>query len=311
MEFNHYSVLKDECIKGLNIKPDGLYIDATLGGGGHSYEIAKRLGPNGKLICFDLDTDAIAYAKTKLAEFSNVLFIHDNFHNFAHHLEELNISKVDGILIDLGVSSFQLDCAERGFSYRFDAPLDMRMNQKQLLTAKSIVNEYSIAELTKIFFEYGEEKFSKQIANKINSYRATKPIETTLELVNVIESALPKKVVFGEGHSAKRIFQALRIETNGELKNLESVLVSMIDHLNLGGRLCAISFHSLEDKAVKNAMKTCMPDCSCPHSLPVCICGAKHSIKLVSKKPILPTTNELNENSRSKSAKLRICEKIV
>ena len=311
MEFKHYSVLKNECIDGLNIKPNGIYIDATLGGGGHSYEIAKRLESNGKLICFDLDTDAINHAKTVLAEFSNVIFIHDNFHNFANHLLELGISKVDGILIDLGVSSFQLDCAERGFSYRFDAPLDMRMNQEQSLSAKTIVNEYSITELTKIFFEYGEEKFSKQIANKIVSYREIKQIETTLELVDVIESALPKKIVYGEGHSAKRIFQALRIETNGELRNLENVLVSMINHLSFGGRLCAISFHSLEDKAVKNAMKICMPDCSCPHSLPICVCGAKHSIKLVSKKPILPTTNELNENSRSKSAKLRICEKIV
>ena len=311
MEFNHYSVLKQECIDGLNINPNGIYIDATLGGAGHSLEIAKRLDKSGKLICFDLDTDAIEYAKTVLKGFENVIFIHDNFHNFAEHLEKLNIPKVDGILIDLGVSSFQLDTAERGFSYRFDAPLDMRMNQEQYLTAKIIVNEYSLSDLTKIFYEYGEEKYAKQIATKIVDYRNNKSIETTLELVDIIESALPKKVVYGQGHSAKKVFQALRIETNGELKNLQDVLISMINHLSINGRLCAISFHSLEDKAVKNAMKHCMPDCSCPHNLPVCVCGAKHSIKLISKKPILPTTKELNENSRSKSAKLRICEKIV
>lgn len=311
MEFKHYSVMKNECIDGLNIKPDGVYLDATLGGAGHSLEIAKRLSNKGKLLCFDLDLDAIAFAKEKMHDFQDkVLFIHDNFHNFKTYLTQYSLKGLDGILIDLGVSSFQLDTAERGFSYRFDAPLDMRMNQEQELTAQKIVNEYDKDKLSKIFFEYGEEKFSKQIANAIANYRQTKPIQTTLELVDIIESVLPAKVKFKQGHSAKKVFQALRIETNGELEQLEDVLVSMIDCLNVGGRLCAISFHSLEDRAIKNAMKRKMPDCQCPHNLPICVCGAKHEIKLISKKPILPSEQELKENSRSKSAKLRICEKI-
>lgn len=310
MEFNHYSVLKSECIDGLNIKPNGIYIDATLGGAGHSYEIAKRLNKDGKLICFDLDLDAISYAKTKLFEFDNIEFIHDNFHNFAEHLKELNITNVDGILIDLGVSSYQLDCDERGFSYLKDAPLDMRMNVEQSLTAKVVVNEYSLKQLTKIFEYYGEEKFSYIIAKKIVEYREKKEIESTLELVKIIESAIPKKVVYSKGHSAKKIFQAIRIEVNGELENLENVLISMMQHLNIGGRFCAISFHSLEDKAVKNAMKAMMPNCICPKNAPICVCGAKPQIKLINKKPILPSPKELAENSRSKSAKLRICEKI-
>ena len=308
LEFNHKSVMLEECIQGLNINPDGIYVDGTMGGAGHSKEIAKKISEKGLLIGIDRDQEAICVAKERLKDFPNVKYVHDNHDNIKNILENLNISGVDGILLDLGVSSYQLDERNRGFSYMGEAELDMRMDRTQSLTAKTVVNKYSEEELAKIIFEYGEEKFSRPIARKIVEKRKEKEIETTQELVDIIEEILPRRK--GEGHPAKRTFQAIRIEVNNEIKPLYQTVIDSIDSLNPGGRLCVITFHSLEDRAVKNAMNDCIGKCICPPGLPYCVCGAKAIGKVISRKPILPSEKELEENSRSKSAKLRIFEKI-
>lgn len=308
MEFNHKSVMLYECIEGLNIKPNGIYVDGTMGGAGHSKEIAKKISENGLLVGIDRDEEAICVAKERLQEFQNVKFIHDNHDNIKNILQELQIEAVDGILLDLGVSSYQLDERNRGFSYMSEATLDMRMDQTQKLTAKEVVNNYSEEELAKIIFEYGEEKFSRAIARKIVQYREEKKLETTEELVKIIESVVPRKK--GEGHPAKRTFQAIRIEVNNEIKPLYNTIIDSIDCLKSGGRLCVLTFHSLEDRAVKTAFNDSIGKCTCPPGLPYCVCGAKSKGKVITKKPMLPTAEEMEENSRSKSAKLRIFEKI-
>ena len=304
MEFNHKSVMLEECIEGLSIKPNGIYVDGTMGGAGHSKEIAKRISKEGLLIGIDRDEEAICVAKERLKEFNNIKFVHDNHDNIKNILEKLDITGVDGILLDLGVSSYQLDQRNRGFSYMKDATLDMRMDKTQELTAKKVINEYSEENLSKIIFEYGEERFSRAIARKIIDYRKNKEIETTDELVKIIEEIVPRRNK--EGHPAKRTFQAIRIEVNNEIKPLYQTIIDSIDVLNSGGRLCVITFHSLEDRAVKNAFNDSIGKCTCPPDLPYCVCGAKSKGKIITKKPLLPKEAELQENSRSKSAKLRI-----
>ena len=308
MEFKHISVLLNECIEGLNIKKDGIYLDGTMGGAGHSKEIVKRLSKEGLLIGVDRDMEAICVAKERLAEFPNVEFVHDNHDNIKEILENLDIDKIDGILLDLGVSSYQLDERNRGFSYMGDAELDMRMDKSQSLTAKEVVNTYSEEDLANIIYEYGEERFSRVIARKICEVRKEKEISTTAELVSIIESVIPRKKQ--DGHPAKRTFQAIRIEVNDEIKPLYNTVLNSIDELKPGGRLCIITFHSLEDRAVKNAMNDAAGKCICPPGLPYCRCGMVSKGKVITRKPILPTEEEMNENSRSKSAKLRIFEKI-
>lgn len=308
--FEHYSVMLNECIENLAIKLNGVYVDCTAGGGGHSFEIAKRLASEGRLIAIDKDIDAISECKRRLKEFQNCTLVHNDFHNYKQILEELNIQKVDGILIDLGVSSFQIDTAERGFSYRFDAPLDMRMDTEQRISAYDVVNNYTQEDLTRIFYEYGDEKFAKPIAKKIVEYRQTKPIETTLELVSVVESVLPAKVRFKQGHSCKKVFQAIRIEVNNEINGLQEVVTDMCKSLNVGGRMCVLTFHSLEDRIIKETFKELNTDCVCPKGLPVCVCNHKRICNLVNKKPIIATERELEENSRSQSAKLRVVERV-
>ena len=309
MEFKHKSVLLQECIDNLKINPDGIYVDGTLGGAGHSSEIVKRLSSKGLLIGIDRDEDALKAASEKLKEYSNVKYVHGNHDEIKELLEGLGIEKVDGILLDLGVSSYQLDERNRGFSYMSEeSELDMRMDQTQNLTAKKIVNEYSEEELVKIIFEYGEEKFARNISKKICEYRKNKEISTTGELVRIIENALPgfaKK----EGHPAKRTFQAIRIEVNNEIKPLYNTVQDSIDVLNEKGRLCIITIHSLEDRAVKNAYQDAKGKCICPGDLPYCVCGAKSKGEIITRKPILPTEEEQKENSRSRSAKLRVFEK--
>lgn len=307
MEFKHISVLLNECIEGLNIKEDGIYLDGTMGGAGHSKEIVKRLSKEGLLIGVDRDMEAICVAKERLADFPNVEFVHDNHDNIKEILENLNIDGVDGILLDLGVSSYQLDERNRGFSYMGDAELDMRMDKSQSLTAKEVVNTYSEEDLANIIYEYGEERFSRVIARKICEVRKEKEISTTAELVSIIESVIPRKKQ--DGHPAKRTFQAIRIEVNDEIKPLYNTVLHSIDCLKPGGRLCIITFHSLEDRAVKNAMNDAAGKCICPPGLPYCSCGMVSKGKVITKKPILPTEEELSVNSRSKSAKLRIFEK--
>lgn len=307
--FEHKSVMLNEVIDNLNIQPNGVYVDCTAGGGGHSLKILQNL-TGGKLIAIDKDIDAINECKNKFADYKNVILIHDDFHNIKSILEELNIDKIDGIIVDLGVSSFQIDTADRGFSYRFDAPLDMRMNQEQVLTAYDVVNNYSEDDLANIMFKYGEEKFSRQIARKIVEYRQTKNIETTLELVNVVESVLPAKIKFEKGHSCKRVFQAIRIEVNGEIEGLKQTIIDMVEVLKSKGRLCVLTFHSLEDRIVKDTFKELATDCICPKELPVCICNHHRSIDIVNKKPIIASSDELNSNSRSASAKLRVAQKV-
>lgn len=310
MEFKHKSVLLDETIEQLNIKPDGIYVDGTLGGGGHSYEIAKRLSDKGRLIGIDQDEAAIKAAGERLAPFSDrVTIVRSNYCEIKRVLEELQIEKVDGILLDLGVSSYQLDTAERGFSYMEDAPLDMRMDQRQILTAKEIVNDYTEMELFHIIRDYGEDKFAKNIAKHIVMARQKKPIETTHELTEIIKAAIPMKVRATGGHPAKRTFQAIRIELNRELEVLRESLDDMIELLNENGRYCIITFHSLEDRIVKQSFKKNEDPCVCPREFPVCVCGKESKGKVVTRKPILPSEEELEENSRSKSAKLRVFER--
>lgn len=311
MEFKHYSVLLGETIEQLNIKPDGIYVDGTLGGAGHAGEVAKRLSEKGRLIGIDQDADAIEAAGRRLAEYGNrITVIRSNYANMKEELQNIGITGVDGIVLDLGVSSFQLDTPERGFTYREpDAPLDMRMDDRVSRTAKDIVNEYSETELYRIIRDYGEDKFAKNIAKHIAAERAKKPIETAGELTQIIRASIPRKVQATGGHPAKRTFQAIRIELNRELEVLKDSLDDMIDLLNPGGRLCIITFHSLEDRIVKVNFKRNENPCTCPSDFPVCVCGKVSKGKVITRKPILPSERELEENSRSKSAKLRVFEK--
>ena len=312
MEFNHYSVLLNETIENLDIKPDGIYVDGTLGGGGHAYQVASRLSEKGRLIGIDQDADAIAAAGERLKEFGDkITIIRSNYANMKEELHRIGVEKVDGIVLDLGVSSFQLDTPERGFTYRDEnAPLDMRMDDRQSLTAKDIVNGYSEMDLYRIIRDYGEDKFAKNIAKHIVQERAKKPIETTGELTEIIRASIPMKVQVTGGHPAKRTFQAIRIELNKELEVLQNNLDDMIDLLNPGGRICIITFHSLEDRIVKTNFKRNENPCTCPSDFPVCVCGKKSKGKVVTRKPILPSEEELEVNSRSKSAKLRVFERV-
>ena len=311
MEFKHYSVLLNETIENLNIKPDGIYVDGTLGGGGHAYQVASRLGEKGRLIGIDQDKDAIKAAGERLAEFGDkVTIIRSNYSNMKEELHRIGIEKVDGIVLDLGVSSFQLDTPERGFTCRDpDAPLDMRMDDRQSQTARDIVNGYSEMELYRIIRDFGEDKFAKNIAKHIVAARAKKLIETAGELTEIIRAAIPMKVQVTGGHPAKRTFQAIRIELNKELEVLQNNLDDMIDLLNPGGRICIITFHSLEDRIVKTIFKKNENPCTCPSDFPVCVCGKKSKGSVVGRKPILPSQEELEVNSRSKSAKLRVFER--
>ncbi|MBO4310723.1 MAG: 16S rRNA (cytosine(1402)-N(4))-methyltransferase RsmH [Lachnospiraceae bacterium] len=311
MEFKHKSVLLDETVDGLNVKENGIYVDCTLGGGGHSLEVLKRLKGTGTLIGIDQDEEALSAAKERLKEFENVIYVHSNFENIKEILKNQGIEGVDGIMADLGVSSYQFDNPERGFSYRFDAPLDMRMNKENEISAYEIVNGYSEDELFKIIRDYGEEKFAKNIAKHICARRKESPIKTTFELNEIIKAAIPAKMREKGGHPSKRTYQAIRIECNRELEVLENTLDDMIECLNNEGRLCVITFHSLEDRTVKNNFRTNENSCICPPSFPVCTCGRKPKGKIITKKPITASEGELEENTRSQSAKLRIFEKTV
>ena len=308
-EFHHVSVLLDECIEGLNIKPDGIYVDGTLGGAGHSSEIVKRL-TTGRLIGIDRDPVALKAAGERLAPYADrVTLVHSNFCEIAQVLETLNIAGVDGILLDLGVSSPQLDDGSRGFSYMADAPLDMRMNSEDTLSAYDVVNFWSFEELKRILFDYGEERYAPKIATAICKKREEKTIETTLELVDVIRSAMPAQALREKQHPAKRSFQAIRIAVNDELGSVEKVMKDAIPCLNPGGRLAVITFHSLEDRIVKTAMASAAKGCTCPPSFPVCVCGKKPQVQVITRKPIVSTDAELERNPRARSAKLRVCEK--
>jgi len=310
IEFNHVSVLLNECIENLNIKPDGIYVDGTMGGAGHSLEIVKKLSEKGMLIGIDRDEEALAVAKERLKKFNNVKYVHDNHDNIDEIIKNLNIKGVDGILLDLGVSSYQIDEKTRGFTYMDDGPLDMRMDKSQKLTAEYIVNNYKEQDLARIIFEYGEEKFSRKIARNICEYRKNKKIETTGELVKIIEKSIPGKFREKNSHPAKRTFQAIRIEVNNEIEPLYNTIKNSITALNSKGRLCVITFHSLEDRMVKKAYVDAEGKCTCPKDLPYCVCGNVSLGKIITKKPILPTEKEMQENSRSRSAKLRVFEKI-
>ncbi len=310
MEFQHKSILLTECMDGLSIKPDGIYVDGTLGGGGHSFHILERLGERGRLIGIDQDEDAIKAATKRLEAYENkVTIVRDNYEHFQTILSTLSIPKVDGILLDLGVSSYQFDEADRGFSYRFDAPLDMRMDRRQDFTAKDLLNSYSEAELYRIIRDYGEDKFAKNIAKHIVREREKKPIETTFELSEIISHAIPMKMRVQGGHPAKKTFQAVRIALNRELEVLEESIEEMIKALKPKGRLCIITFHSLEDRIVKKAFRTAEDPCICPKDFPICSCGRKSLGTVISRKAICPTALEMEENPRSKSAKLRIFER--
>jgi len=306
MQFNHISVLADEVIENLNIKEDGIYVDLTLGKGGHSKKILQRLSSKGRLIGLDQDQDALNAAKENLKDFSNVSFIKSNFENIDKVLKDLGISKIDGALMDIGVSSYQIDNKDRGFSYMNDGPLDMRMDRENELTAAKVLNEYPTDQLVRIFSSYGEERYSKTIARKIVERRAEKPFESTFDLRDLIQ----KTSRSNEPHPEKRVFQALRIEVNRELEVLEKTLEKVIDHLDTDGRLCVISFHSLEDRIVKNTFNELAKDCICPPELPVCVCNHKAKIKIITKKPIVAKKEELDKNYRAKSAKLRVCQRI-
>ena len=313
MEFNHYSVLLEETIEYLNVRPGGIYVDGTLGGGGHAYEVCKRLKGEGKFYGIDQDKDAICAAGERLEEYGDmVTIIRSNYSNMRHVLKEQGVEKVDGIVLDLGVSSFQLDTPERGFTYRSaDAPLDMRMDDRQTLTAKDIVNEYSEMELFRIIRDYGEDKFAKNIAKHIVAARSKEPILTTGQLNEIIRGAIPMKMQVTGGHPSKRTYQAIRIELNHELDVLKDTLDEMIELLNDGGRICIITFHSLEDRIVKNIFKKNENPCTCPSHFPICVCGNASKGHVVTRKPILPSEEELEVNSRSKSAKLRVFERVI
>ncbi len=309
-EFHHISVLLEECLDALAIKPDGIYLDGTLGGAGHSSQIAKRL-TTGRLIGIDRDPVALKAAGQRLEPYKeNVTLVHSNFCEMAQVVKDLGLPGVDGILLDLGVSSPQLDDGERGFSYMADAPLDMRMNSEDALSAHAVVNTWSQDELKRILFDYGEERFAPRIAAAICRRREEKPIETTLELVDIIRSAMPAQALREKQHPAKRSFQAIRIAVNDELGSVEQAMEAAIPLLNPGGRLAVITFHSLEDRIVKNAMADAAKGCTCPPNFPVCVCGKKPQVKLISRKPIIAGEQELEDNPRSRSAKLRVCEKL-
>ncbi|MCI9136595.1 MAG: 16S rRNA (cytosine(1402)-N(4))-methyltransferase RsmH [Lachnospiraceae bacterium] len=311
MEFKHKSVLLKETVEYLNVKPDGVYVDGTLGGGGHAYEVCKRLSSKGKFIGIDQDEDAIKAANRRLLEFEdNIQIVRSNYYQMREIVMEYGIRQVDGIVLDLGVSSYQLDAPDRGFTYRVeDAPLDMRMDSRQKFTAKDLVNTYSEMDLYRVIRDYGEEKFAKNIAKHIAAARAKKEIETTGELTEIIKAAIPAKIRMNGGHPAKRTFQAIRIELNRELEVLQDSLDNMIDLLGPGGRICIITFHSLEDRIVKNIFKKSENPCTCPGDFPVCVCGRKPLGKAVTRKPVLPSEEEIAYNSRAKSAKLRVFEK--
>ena len=309
MEFSHISVLLEETVGGLNVKPDGIYVDGTLGGAGHSFHIASKLSSQGRLIGFDQDEDAIKASSERLKDFNNVTIVRSNYRNMKEELNNLGITKVDGIMLDLGVSSYQLDTKERGFSYKEEAPLDMRMDNRNEVTARDIVNNYSQGKLFRVIRDYGEDKFAANIAKHIVMAREDKPIETTTELAEIIKAAIPMKFRKQGGHPAKQTFQAIRIELNAELQVLKDSLMEMIDMLNPEGRICIITFHSLEDRIVKNIFKEAEDPCTCPKNFPKCVCGKMSKGRIITRKPILPTEEELENNSRSKSAKLRIFEK--
>ncbi len=310
MKFVHLPVMLNECIEGLDIKPEGTYVDGTVGGAGHSEEIVKRL-TSGRLIAVDKDEDALIAASERLSAYKDkVSFVHDDFKNLVNDMRHMNIDKVDGILLDLGVSSYQLDNAERGFSYMHDAPLDMRMDRGQYLTAFNIVNEYGMNEICNILYEYGEERLAKRIAENIVRERQKRTISTTLELAKIVEDSYPSATRWKYGHPAKRTFQAIRIAVNGELTMLEEAIIELARQLKPGGRMAVITFHSLEDRIVKTAFKKLSTDCICPPDYPVCTCGHHREAELVTKKPIEPSPEELQENSRAKSAKLRIIRKV-
>lgn len=309
MEFKHVSVLLNELIENLKIKENGIYVDCTLGGGGDSFEILKHLSKDGKIVGIDQDIKAIECSKKRLKDFNNVIYVHDNFYNIDDILKKIDIDEVDGIIMDLGVSSYQIDNPQRGFSYMKDSPLDMRMNTDQDFTAFDVVNNYSEDELVKIFKEYGEERFSKRIAHLIVSERSKKSIISTLELADIIKRAIPMKFQ-NNGHPAKKVFQAIRIEVNKELDVIENAIENGVSHLKSGGRIEVITFHSLEDRIVKNKFKKLQNPCTCPSDFPVCVCGKKPVVNVITSKPIEPTEKEKELNSRSKSAKLRIAEKI-
>ena len=311
INFSHRSVLLDECIESLQIKPDGIYVDGTAGGGGHSLEIVKRLTDGGRLIAIDRDDAAIKAASERLADYlDRVTFVRNNFSSAAEVCRELGIEKIDGILLDLGVSSYQLDTAERGFTHNTDAPLDMRMDRRGELDAYTVVNTYTYEELRRVIWEYGEDRFAPKIASAIVRRREQKPIESTGELVDIIKSAIPPAAREGGHHPAKRTFQAIRIEVNGELDAIEPAIRGAKDIMNEGGRIVIITFHSLEDRIVKQTYADMASGCTCPRSFPVCVCGKKPEVRVITKKPILPSEREVEENPRSRSAKLRVAEKL-
>lgn len=311
IKFSHVSVLLRECIEALNIKPDGIYVDCTTGGGGHSLEIVKRLTAGGRLIAIDRDEDALRAAGERLADYADrVTFVHSNYAMLQSVLADLGIPKADGVLADLGVSSYQLDTAERGFSYMQDAPLDMRMDREQPLSARDVVNTYSEEELRRILYDYGEEKFARNIAANIVKQRSERPIETTLELAELVKGSMPKAAREGGHHPAKRTFQAIRIEVNAELSSIPPALDAAVHALNPGGRVAVITFHSLEDRLVKQKFAALSSGCTCPREFPVCVCGKKPVVRIITKKPVTAGDDELEVNPRSRSAKLRVAEKI-
>lgn len=310
MEFKHLPVMLNEVIDGLDIKPDGIYVDCTIGGGGHSSKILENLSPKGHLYGFDRDLEAVNFCKQKFSENKNITIIHSNYKEAPKILKELGIENIDGVLIDLGVSSYQIDNGERGFSFLHNGRLDMRMDKEQKLDAYYVVNNYSREELIKILYKYGEEDNAKRIVENICKARELKPIETTFELKDIIEQSFPKKIIYGKGGVSKKTFQAIRIEVNGELDRLDDLLEEFIQMLSPKGRMAILTFHSLEDRIVKNVFKLASTGCICPPKTPVCICGHKESVKLINRKPIVATEEELNQNSRSSSAKLRIVEKL-
>ncbi|MBD5100174.1 MAG: 16S rRNA (cytosine(1402)-N(4))-methyltransferase RsmH [Clostridiales bacterium] len=310
MEFRHKSVMLDECIQGLDIKPEGIYLDCTLGGGGHSLEIVKRL-TGGRLIAVDKDEEALASAKKRLKEYEDkITYIHDDFKNVIERLDEQGVDRLDGVLIDLGVSSYQLDNSERGFSYNADAPLDMRMDRGQYLSAYNVVNEYDEERLADIIWKYGEDKLSRKIAKNIAEKRKAQPISTTAQLAEIVENSYPAKLRWKFGNPCKRTFQAIRIEVNEELKDLDKVINQLSLRLKEGGRICVITFHSLEDRIVKRAFVELNKDCICPPHQPICTCNKRREVEIVTKKPMTASDQELQENSRSTSAKLRIAKRV-
>lgn len=311
IRFSHVSVLLRECIEALQIKPNGIYVDCTTGGGGHSLEIAKRLTDGGRLIAIDRDEDALRAAGRRLADFADrVTFVHSNYAMLQSVLADLGVPGVDGVLADLGVSSYQLDTAERGFSYMQDAPLDMRMDREQPLRAYDVVNTYSEEELRRILYDFGEEKFARNIAANIVKKRSERPIETTLELAELVKASMPKTAREGGHHPAKRTFQAIRIEVNSELSSIPPALDAAVHALNPGGRIAVITFHSLEDRLVKQKFAALSSGCTCPREFPVCVCGKKPVVRVITKKPVTAGEDELEVNPRSRSAKLRVAEKI-